>query len=256
MKRLTLVLLAVFFSIGLTSAWAVTPIALYTFGEGQGDTAHDSSGSGDPMDLKVLEGASLNWIAGGGISIEQETVLGTEGAATKLISACKASGEITIAVWIRPASTDLSGPARAVTCSVDPSNRNFTVGVDGADYQMRVRNSGANDFNGMPFLTASGTVDTSKVSKLVYSRDGSGLGTLYIDGEEAGTVQGSGDFSNWNDNYQFGIGREFTNSAGTRIFLGDIHLVAVYDQVVTPDQVTAVEPQAKVATTWAQMKSQ
>lgn len=44
-------------------------VALYSFDEAGGNTAHDTSGVGTPLDLEVVDPASARWVPGGGIEL-------------------------------------------------------------------------------------------------------------------------------------------------------------------------------------------
>jgi hypothetical protein len=95
------------------------------------------------------------------------------------------------------------------------------------------------------------------VSKLVYTRNAAGEAKFYIDGVEVATKQIDGDFSNWDPSYQFALANEIPQG-GTRVWLGEFYYVAVYNEAIAPDALpapTAVEPDGKTTTTWAEIKA-
>ena len=245
--------------------WAAEPdlVVEYTFKTGSGDTIKDVSGVGAPLDLVIEEPANVSWIPGGGLLFKDVDLAKTEGPATKIIEACKASNEITIVAWIKPANTDLTGPARIFTLSTDPSNRNFTLGQDTTGYQIRLRTTVTGNNGYEPPLRVPDTVETNKMSKLVYARDKDGGVKFYIDGEEvAGDVDTiPGEMSNWNDSYQLGIGHELNRADDLgRMWLGEYHYLALYSRALTQSEVTSlagapVEHRGKLAVTWAEMKA-
>ncbi|MCK4471891.1 MAG: pre-peptidase C-terminal domain-containing protein, partial [Anaerolineae bacterium] len=114
------------------------------------------------------------------------------------------------------------------------SVRNFTLGQQAAAYDVRLRTT-ATDDNGNPSLTA-GTVSTSEPSHVVYTRDDSGVARLYVNTVEVGSRSDiTGNFSNWED-FHFGLANEF--GGDERPWLGEYHLVAIYDQALSPAEVS------------------
>ncbi len=260
MKRLMLLILVAFLMSSLSSVWAVDPVVRYVFNEGSGDVVHDS-GIGAPLDLTVGDLASVSWISGGGLSLNSPTIVVSDGPATKIIDACMATNEITIEAWVKPGNDTQGGPARIVTCSFDGSNRNFTLGQDIASpekgYQIRLRTPvSGNNGSSVRLEEPPNTVVLDRISKLIYSRNAAGEAKFYIDGNEVASKQIDGDFSNWDASYAFALGNEISQG-GTRLWLGEFHYVAVYNEALGPDEVllpTSVEPQNKLAITWGSIK--
>ena len=147
------------------------------------------------------------------------------------------------------------------TMSTDPSNRNFTFGQDTTGYQIRLRTTVTGNNGYEPPLKVPDTVVTDKMSKLAYTRNKDGDVKFYIDGEDiAGDVDTiPGDFSNWNDAYQLGIGHELNRAEDLgRMWLGEYHRVAIYSRALDPAEIRniiPVEPQGKLPFTWAEIKA-
>jgi hypothetical protein len=208
-------------------------VALYDFEEGSGDVVHDVSGVGTVMDLTIQDPENVSWLPGGGLSVDASTLIASSGDGTKIIDAAKASNEISIEAWVKPANDTQGGPARIVTLSNGAYDRNFTMMQDGDNYDTRLRTTATSE-NGMPSL-AGGSVSTTGVTQLVYTRDTSGTARFYQNGVEMsnrGDI--TGDFSNWATNYQFGLANEF---GADRTWLGELHLVAVYDKALSAEEV-------------------
>ncbi|MCK4315085.1 MAG: pre-peptidase C-terminal domain-containing protein, partial [Anaerolineae bacterium] len=213
---------------------------LYTFQEGSGTTVHDVSGVDPPLDLAVENGAAVSWIPGGGLSINSSTIVASAGTATKIINACKTSDEISIEVWVKPADTTQDGPARIVTLSDGARVRDFTLGQGlwgdqpSALYDVRLRTTTTGN-NGVPSLTTPDGSLTTDLSHVVYTRDASGVAKIYINGvvQMSGTV--GGDFSNWAD-FRFALADEF--DPDDRTWLGELHLVAVYNRALNQAEVS------------------
>jgi hypothetical protein len=217
-------------------------VALYTFKEGNGNIVHDVSGVGAALDLEVANPAAISWLPDGGISFDAQILVASQDPATKIVEACLESSELTVEVWVKPANLIQSGPARLVSVSANPSNRNFTIGQDAESWIMRVRtpvtgNNGS--ANGTQFNTSS--VAETRLTHLVFTRDASETDTFYVDGAEEETRSDvGGDFSNWDDGFFMGIGGELDNS---RQWLGEIHRVAIYNRALTAEEVVEIHDQ-------------
>ncbi|MBT5062395.1 MAG: hypothetical protein HOM65_08165, partial [Verrucomicrobia bacterium] len=90
---------------------------------------------------------------GNALKLTGSTRLLSRKSPTPLIKAIQKSGSFTIEAWITPANTNLKGPARIVTLSRNGSERNFTLGQEGARYDVRCRSS-TTDRNGLPSLAS------------------------------------------------------------------------------------------------------
>jgi hypothetical protein len=160
------------------------------------------------------------------------------GIADKLIDSARSTNEITAEIWLKPANTTQDGPARIVSLSKDPYNRNFTLGQglwggNPSDlYDARLRSTATNK-NGTPSISSSAGSLTAELTHVVYTRDANGLCQIYIDGELAASGTTGGDLSNWDD-FFLSLGNEVS---GDRPWLGELHLVAFFDHALNADQV-------------------
>jgi hypothetical protein len=212
---------------------------LYTFEEGGGTTIRDVSGVGTPLDLNISDETAVSWMPGG-LVVNASTVIASPGAADKVIEAGRGSNEITIEVWIKPDNSSQDGPARIVTLSQDPYNRNFTLGQglwgdQPSDlYDARLRTTGTSS-NGTPSVsTGAGTLQT-ELTHVVYTRNGAGEARIYLDGGEQASGSVGGDFGNWDSSHRLGLANELT---GDRPWLGELHLVAIFDRALTEAEVS------------------
>lgn len=206
---------------------------LYTFEEGSGTTVRDVSGVGTPLNLNI-SGSGVGWISGGGLSVNSPALVASAGSATKVIAASRATDEITIEAWVKPANLAQDGPARIVTLSVDTLNRNFTLGQDDNTYDVRLRTT-ATDDNGKPSLASPGGSLTTGLTHVVYTRDASGVARIYVNSVERARRTVGGDFSNWNAGYRLALANELTQD---RPWLGDFHLIAIFNRALTPAEVS------------------
>jgi hypothetical protein len=205
---------------------------LYTFEEGSGTVVGDVSGVGTPLNLSVSV-PSATWISGGGLAISSPTTVASAARATKVIEASRATNEIAIEAWVKPANTAQDGPARIVTLSADPHNRNFTLGQDEDTYDVRLRTT-TTDENGRPSLAAPDGSLSTGLTHVVYTRDASGTAKIYVDGVERASATVGGDFSNWDETYHLALANELT---GDRPWVGEFHLVAIFDRALSQAEV-------------------
>jgi hypothetical protein len=107
--------------------------------------------------------------------------------AVKISSAVRKSHEITVEAWVKPANTTQAGPARIVTISRDPGQRNFTLGQKGGAYEMRFRTSSTSR-NGEPALSTPGGEDDAKQMCGLRSASGD-LAVIYFPAGGSVTIQ-------------------------------------------------------------------
>ena len=132
---------------------------------------------------------------------------------------------------------------RIITCSVDASTRNFTLGQGrfnaGSDrFEMRYRTTDHNEYQ---VNTPIGSL-TEALTHVVLTRDSSYQVAAYVNNEslevlESGSTpvtEVTGDFSAWDDSYKFGLGNEVS---AARAWLGQFYLVAVYNKALTVEEV-------------------
>jgi hypothetical protein len=206
---------------------------LYTFDEGEGNLIHDRSGVGTELNLSLESDAAVTWIPDGGLTIDAPTLISSVDAADKITTAAMASDEITIEAWIKPANITQDGPSRIISLSIDFNYRNFQLAQTAEFFDVRLRTTQTTQ-NGRPSLsTPLGTL-TPDLTHVVYTRDAAGLARIYVGGEQIVGRVVSGSFSNWNGQYRLALADEHI---GSRSWLGEYHLLAVYSRALTADEV-------------------
>jgi hypothetical protein len=206
--------------------------ALYLFDEGKGETVHDTSNAGEPVNLKIENASSVEWEPGG-LAVKEPTLITSGDPPKRLIEAIKKSKAVTLEAWVAPADNKQAGPARMVTLSCDTSSRNFTLGQDGDKFVVRFRTTKL-DANGLPSLAApSGTV-MPKLTHVAYTRDAAGQARLYIGGEEKAAREVAGDLASWDEGFRLGLANESTRD---RPWRGTYRLVAIYSRALSPDEI-------------------
>lgn len=173
---------------------------LYTFQEGSGATVNDVAGVGVALNLTIGDTDAVTWLAEGGLSIDSSVLIASTSAATKVIDAAQTANELTIEAWVEPVNTTQDGAARIVTLSEDYYSRNFTLGQEADQYELRLRTS-ATDEDGDPYLyTPSDSVSTD-LTHLVVTYDDRGLRQIFINNVRVASDGIPGDFSTWDDTY-------------------------------------------------------
>ncbi len=204
-------------------------VAYYPMTEMSGEVVHDRSGNGTPLDL-AMDG-EVNWLGGGnGVLLGDRAKL-VSGIASKLHQSLTTANAFTFESWGKALNTEQGGPARLMTYSLDPHNRNFTLGQQTTLAEIRLRTTASTE-NGHPYLKNEQGFTTALHHYLV-SFDGRML-RFYRDGQLFQTEAREGDLSNWDPNYFFLIGNEHD---GWRTWQGEVHQSAVYDRALSAPEV-------------------
>lgn len=172
---------------------------VYTFNEGSGTVIGDSSLVLPALPASITEPRKVSW-AGDSLTIMEPTIIATESAATKVIRAMMATGELSIEAWVTPTNTTQSGPAQIMNIGKSTWQSNLALaqgqwGHHRADrYAVRIRSSGY-DNDDVPYLRSSPGSLTPRLTHVVYTRDAGGRARLFINGVEQADADGKGDFS-------------------------------------------------------------
>jgi len=215
--------------------------AFYFFRPGSPGVAFDYANTGVPYHLTQLDTTVVSQLPGHGVRLDAPTLLTAPQPATALNNNLSVAGEITLEAWLTPATTNQAGPARILTLSADPANRNVTLSqgqwgsLPSDVFDVRLRTT-TNSLNGQPDLVSPAGSLSGARQHVLYTRDASGTARLYIDGIEAVAGTALGDLSSWDPTYRLAIGGEMDNS---RHWLGEIYLAAIYNRALSPLEVAA-----------------
>ena len=157
-------------------------LALYTFNEGSGSTVSDVSGVGTALDLEIDSLTGINW-GDGVLSINSPNLIASTQVADKLIDGITTTQEITIEAWLAPDNTSQTGPARIATLSSNRSRRNFTLGQDRDDYNVRLRTTTTGNNGARATVSSQGGLLNTELTHVVYTRENDGDAFLYIDNQ-------------------------------------------------------------------------
>jgi mono/diheme cytochrome c family protein len=202
--------------------------ALYSFDHAENGLIPDRAGAGEPLNLRIDKPQNVQFRSGR-MQITTPITIASDGPATKLIDAIRKTGELSIEVWLTPSDLKQSGPARIVSLSIDPSQRNFTLGQDKGRLDIRLRTS-STDNNGQPSTAGPENSLARTLTYVVFTRTSGGEVGLYQDGKRIVSGKVAGDFANWSNDFRLSIANEIT---GDRPWLGDLHLVAIYSRVLS-----------------------
>lgn len=212
--------------------------ALYTFKEGRGTLVHDLSRVGVPINLTLDNESAARW-SPKGLLLLAPTIVASEGPVTRIVQACKASNELTLEAWIRPATVaPAAKDGRILTLSADPMNQDFMLGQDEMNgptksYFVRLRTT-TTDLVGKPALASPDGSAAVKLTHVIYTRGASGTAVLYIDGLESARTTVGGTLSSWSEGFRLSLGNEMTKD---RPWLGEYHLAAVYSRALSAEDV-------------------
>ncbi len=206
--------------------------ALYLFHEGQGAVVHDVSGAGAPLDLKIPVPRSAPW-ASPGLRIQGNLRIDTDGAATRIIDACRKTQELTIEAWVQPARAVPDFEGALVALSTDVPDRSFALIQGAGTYDAWLRTS-TTDGSGRPPLSTGKGVAEPKLTHVVFTRSAAGQERLYVNGLERAARVRPGTFASWNDAHHLYIGNE---SFEERPWAGTFRLVAIYSEALSTAEV-------------------
>jgi len=207
-------------------------LALYNFQGIEGETIPDVSGVEPKIDL-VIKDKKHTTIQNGVLKISGSTAIHSVNDLSIFAKAISRTNEITIEVWIQPENLSQKGPARIVTISKNPNERNVTLGQEGDHYDIRLRTTRTST-NGLPSVASPKKTVETRLQHVVYSRDRSGMARLFVDGRMIEEQKVPGELQNWDGRYRLGLANEH---GGDRVWKGDIHLVALFNRSLSTEDV-------------------
>ncbi|MEO0686631.1 MAG: LamG-like jellyroll fold domain-containing protein, partial [Cyanobacteria bacterium J06649_11] len=198
-----------------------------------GDTVFDVSGVGAALNLEINNPNATTW-GNGILNLNSPSLIASVQAADKLIDGITETQEVTMEAWLTPSNRTQNGPARIATLSGNTSNRNFTFGQAGDDYNVRFRTTTTGNNGVGASVSSTGGLLSTELTHVVYTREADGDAFLYVNNNLVASQTIGGNLSNWDDNYRFGLGNEFN---GNRSWLGSLDLFAVYNQAFDANEV-------------------
>lgn len=214
---------------GGTARVDANTIAMFTFDEGTGDVAVDSSGVGAPITLQIQ---GMEWVEGGGLRNVSGKAQASLDDSRKLFDMITPNAAFSVETWVIPNNTAQDGPARIVSYSLDTAARNFTLGQNAIYYQLRNRSLGTGA-NGTPTLEALDQEVNTVLQHVVATFDEASGRKVYINGQLI-IAENTPDTLNWANDHIFVLGNEVTDN---RLWQGVIKFVAIHNTALTSGQV-------------------
>lgn len=205
-------------------------LALYKFDDGTGKKVSDVSGVAPALDLTIQVNDQTQWTTGG-LAVTGPSLLFSQ-AASKIVSACKMTNEVTVETWIKPITSTNGTIQRITGISVQVANPVVTISAQNDTYLFRIRTSGQ-------LTDGDNDIFTSGVLKLarqhvVMTRSANGIQRGYVDGVLATAEHPTvGDLSSWTD-LAIAVANEHTVD---RPWLGELQLVAYYGRALTLSEI-------------------
>lgn len=143
---------------------------------------------GGALDLPVLvySGPRPSWPADGkrGLVFDVPSIAWSSGPVESLIDAIVEADEFSVEIWCRSANLSQDGPARILSVSASPSERNFTLGQTESGLQFRVRN-GATGPNGSNPAAQTGPKALTRGFHHLVATYHRGESRIFVDGVRA-----------------------------------------------------------------------
>jgi hypothetical protein len=215
-------------------------IAFFDFTEGQGKTAHDTSGVQPAMDLKLVD---AQWMPSYGVEMDKSQLFaypaGSRKLYDKIAKAGFGTGQYSVEFWIQNANITQEH-ARIVSYTVDGSNRNFNFDQHEYLYEARNRSMApGSEMNGsLAMTTATADQDAQEaLQHIVLTYDAYRGMRIYVDSVYTGDVDplGGERLWNWNPLAQFKLGSN--RSGRNNYWRGQMRMLAIYKQTLTDKQI-------------------
>lgn len=210
-------------------------IALYQFKTGESNTAYDTSGISPAANLNLS--GDYEWLGSWGISFTNGKAQASTSSSKKLHDLITATGKFSVEAWVTPHNVVQEGPAKIISYSASESQRNFTLGQTQYNYDFMLRNEQTSS-NGDPALSTpdADEVLQATLQHVVLTYDAIEGRKIYVNGNLINITDNEiAPLSAWDDSFALILGQEATNND---IWQGNIHLLAIYNNVLTQDQIT------------------
>lgn len=150
-----------------------------------------------------------------------------EGANSAVFDACRKTNALALEAVLTTANLRQVGPARIISFSQDPYQRNFTLGQQDRDLVLRLRTTTTGE-NGMRPEVRLCPLDADRPHHVIVTYRPGRL-AFYLNGRAMNVQQIRGDFSNWDASHQVVFGNEWIDE---RKWFGELHHVAVYSRFI------------------------
>lgn len=216
-------------------------IALYTFKEGKGDIAFDSSGVAPDLNLRLS--GDYQWEAAWGVRFNSGLngvkpdgrAQGSVEASSKIAKHLRSSGEFALEAWVIPGNVTQEGPARIVSFAGDDNHRNFMLGQHIYNYAFDNHSEGS-PATGVRLQTADAAKVLQATQQHVVVNYSATDGTsLYVNGEKVASAKASEtpSLSPYDESFALVLGREVSGNYG---WAGTLRMLAIHKRPLTAQQ--------------------
>lgn len=189
----------------------------------------DSSGMGTPLNLSVDSTQAVSWVSGGGLTLNQSTVLRAADKPDKIRNGVTATGELTIEIIAKPLQN--TSTRRLLWYGPNAGNNtNLDIYQNGDRFNARLRTSTTSS---SPAALASDPGITIGQSYHILITYGNEMMRIYRDGSLIGEQPYTGNLLSWDTSYGLTIGNL---PLGTSPWLGTLERVAIYDRAMNQRQ--------------------
>ncbi len=213
-------------------------IAFYDFTEGVGDVAHDTSGVGPAMDLKLT---NTEWMGSYGIEMTESHARADKADSLKLYEMIAKPGygsqQFTFEAWVNNANITQER-AHIINYTRSKWLQNFSLKQHEYLYAFRNRSMApGSEPDGRVALVTKDRDAQESLQHIVITYDPVRGRRIYIDSQFTGDVDplGGARLWEWQDDYQFSLGVDGTGSKG--FWRGQFRMLAVYNQALTDGQI-------------------
>lgn len=180
-----------------------------------------------PYGLAFLGRNGRIHVDGGSFRVEDKET------ASAMAESVRATNQFAIELQFVAFSTDVSGPARIISSSIDASRRNWTIGQEKDMLVLRLRTS-ENGNNGTNAVIELGKIESGKPYHLIISYT-PGNTVWSLNGQIGYSSAVGGDLSNWEE-MPIVCGDELS---GGRIWRGEIQGIYCTAHAISPDRMKA-----------------
>ncbi|HEX4492957.1 MAG TPA: LamG domain-containing protein [Acidimicrobiia bacterium] len=215
-------------------------VALWTFDDGGGSVANETSGVLPAVPLSISKGA-VTWGAGTMTVAGPTLLLSDVGSATRLSQAVLGGHGVTLEAWVDPAASSEGSPTTPATVAgIDSSvsSRDISIFQVGDQWMGRVRTNMTDPAwqNGGPdLLPAPNVVVAGVMTHIVLVADDTNR-ALYVDGQQIASTPPEAPFK-WDGSYKMVLAND--NNTLMRAWTGTYALVAVYDRALGSAEIEA-----------------
>jgi len=190
----------------------------------------DTSGLGAPLDMFIDNTAAVGWEGGGGLTINQGTVLRAPERPSKIRNGATATGEFTVEIIAEPSTVDAVGRRLLWYGPNAGADTNLDLRLHGSRHVARVRNADAP--NNPPDVEGQTGIAADTEYHLLFVFDGERVEILR-NGVSVGSAEQPGDLLSWDSSYGLSVANLPLGSAP---WLGTLRRIAIYDRAMNRRQ--------------------